>query len=61
MNTLIDTLQLDSDNAAPGLLGLAERGLMPDALLRAGIRRMCVQRRDAAKMDRSHPPVTLQP
>lgn len=44
MNTLVETLQLDSDNAAPGLLGLAERGLVPDAMLRAGIRRMCAQR-----------------
>jgi len=41
-----ETLQLDSDRAAPGLLGLAERGLMPDALLRAGIRRMCAMRLD---------------
>ncbi|MDI1253409.1 cyclopropane-fatty-acyl-phospholipid synthase family protein [Thermomonas sp.] len=44
MNTLAETLQLDSDTAAPGLLGLAERGLVPDALLRAGIRRMCALR-----------------
>ncbi len=44
MNALAEILQLDSDNAAPGLLGLAERGLMPDAMLRAGIRRMCAQR-----------------
>ncbi len=46
MNALAETLELDSDNPANGLLGLAERGLMPDAMLRAGIRRMCVQRRD---------------
>ncbi|MEO5628326.1 MAG: cyclopropane-fatty-acyl-phospholipid synthase family protein [Thermomonas sp.] len=44
MNALAETLQLDSDRAADGLLGLAERGLVPDALLRAGIRRMCTQR-----------------
>jgi len=29
---------------APGLTGLAERGLLPDALLRLGIRRQCEQR-----------------
>ncbi len=44
MNTLAETLELDSDSAAPGLLGMAERGLMPDSVLRAGIRRMCAQR-----------------
>ncbi|WP_240906278.1 class I SAM-dependent methyltransferase [Thermomonas sp. HDW16] len=37
-------MELSSDRAAPGVLGLAERGLIPDALLRAGIRRMCAQR-----------------
>ncbi|TRM50216.1 class I SAM-dependent methyltransferase [Achromobacter sp. LC458] len=36
--------RLASDRAAPGLLGLAERGLVPDALLRLGIRRLCAQR-----------------
>ena len=46
MNAITETTQLDSDSAAAGLLGLAERGLMPDAVLRAGIRRMCIQRRD---------------
>lgn len=35
---------LDSDRPAPGLLGLAERGLLPDALVRLGIRRLCAQR-----------------
>jgi cyclopropane-fatty-acyl-phospholipid synthase len=35
-NTALDT--------APGLLGLAERGLIPDACLRLGIRRLCAQR-----------------
>jgi cyclopropane-fatty-acyl-phospholipid synthase len=30
--------------AASGLIGLAERGLLPDSLLRLGIRRMCAQR-----------------
>ncbi len=44
MNMTADAMQLDADSAAPGLLGLAERGLVPDALLRAGIRRMCAQR-----------------
>ena len=44
MNTLVNTFELDSDTSAPGLLGLAERGMMPDAVLRAGIRRMCAQR-----------------
>ncbi|HEX7816737.1 SAM-dependent methyltransferase [Dyella sp.] len=29
---------------APGLLGLAERGVLPDPLLRAGIRRLCARR-----------------
>ncbi|EJO28245.1 SAM-dependent methyltransferase [Achromobacter marplatensis] len=32
------------DRPAPGLLGLAERGLVPDALLRLGIRRLCAER-----------------
>jgi cyclopropane-fatty-acyl-phospholipid synthase len=30
--------------ASGGLIGLAERGLLPDALIRAGIRRLCAQR-----------------
>ncbi len=33
--------QLPHGHAAPGLLGLAERGLLPDALIRAGIRKEC--------------------
>jgi len=36
--------ELAHDAPAPGLLGLAERGLVPDALLRQGIRRLCAQR-----------------
>ena len=36
--------ELPSDQAAPGLLGLAERGWIPDALLRLGIRRLCAAR-----------------
>ena len=35
---------LAPDRPAAGLLGLAERGLLPDALLRLGIRRLCAQR-----------------
>ncbi len=44
MNAPADAMELPDDQPAPGLLGLAERGLVPDALLRAGIRRMCAQR-----------------
>ncbi|GHB97527.1 cyclopropane-fatty-acyl-phospholipid synthase [Thermomonas carbonis] len=44
MNAPVDTMELASDRPADGVLGLAERGLVPDALLRAGIRRMCAQR-----------------
>ncbi len=36
--------ELARDAAAPGLLGLAERGQLPDALVRYGIRRNCAQR-----------------
>lgn len=43
MNAMIAN-ELADDQAAPGLLGLAERGWMPDALLRQGIRRMCATR-----------------
>ncbi|MBD8880778.1 class I SAM-dependent methyltransferase [Rhodanobacter sp. 7MK24] len=39
-----DTLELSAEHAAAGVLGLAERGLLPDALLRLGIRRMCAGR-----------------
>ena len=45
MNTVVmDTPLLSSDRPAPGVLGLAERGMLPDALLRLGIRRMCADR-----------------
>jgi len=45
MNTVVSpTPYTHEDRAAPGLLGLAERGLVPDALLRAGIRRLCAKR-----------------
>lgn len=39
-----DLAELDSDRPGPGLIGLAERGLVPDPLLRLGIRRLCAQR-----------------
>ena len=42
MNAMVE--ELAADRAAPGLLGLAERGLLPDVLIRAGIRRLCEQR-----------------
>lgn len=45
MNTSITTLdELPQEHAASGLLGLAERGFIPDVLLRQGIRRLCAQR-----------------
>ncbi len=45
MNTTVADLRaLATDRAAPGLLGMAERGLLPDALVRLGIRRLCAQR-----------------
>ncbi|UGB39756.1 cyclopropane-fatty-acyl-phospholipid synthase family protein [Frateuria soli] len=40
----LDSTELSPDRPASGLLGLAERGLLPDALLRLGIRRLCAQR-----------------
>ena len=36
--------ELPQEHAAPGLLGLAERGLLPDALLRLGVRQACARR-----------------
>ncbi len=36
--------ELPHDRAAAGLLGLAERALLPDALIRLGIRRQCAAR-----------------
>ena len=43
MNATADAVELANDRP-DGVLGLAERGLVPDALLRAGIRRMCAAR-----------------
>ena len=40
----LDAPELAVDRPAPGLLGLAERGLLPDAVLRLGIRRLCAAR-----------------
>ena len=48
--TLSDS-RLASDRPAPGLLGLAERGLVPDALMRHGIRRLCAQRLREEQVD----------
>jgi cyclopropane-fatty-acyl-phospholipid synthase len=42
MNAMVD--ELAADRAAPGMLGLAERGLLPDTLIRVGIRQLCTQR-----------------
>jgi cyclopropane-fatty-acyl-phospholipid synthase len=44
MSAAIASAGLQTDRPAPGLLGFAERGLLPDFLLRAGIRRLCAQR-----------------
>jgi cyclopropane-fatty-acyl-phospholipid synthase len=44
MNATAYAIPLADDRPAEGLLGLAERGLVPDALLRLGIRRLCTQR-----------------
>ncbi len=41
--------ELSRDDVAPGILGWAERGLLPDSLLRLGIRRMCAQRLEAER------------
>ena len=42
--SIADPAELPTDRPAPGLLGWAEQGWLPDALLRAGIRRLCAQR-----------------
>jgi len=50
MNTTVaDRPTLAADRPAPGLLGMAERGLLPDALVRLGIRRLCAQRLNACQ------------
>jgi cyclopropane-fatty-acyl-phospholipid synthase len=36
--------ELAQDRAGPGMIGIAERGLLPDAALRYGIRRQCEDR-----------------
>ena len=56
MSTQFQSLPLP-DHAA-GLTGLAERGLLPDALLRYVIRRQCAQRLreefEGGKIGRAH-------
>lgn len=42
--TAMQDNMLSADRPAGGLLGLAERGLLPDACIRAGVRRLCRQR-----------------
>jgi cyclopropane-fatty-acyl-phospholipid synthase len=43
--TALDAIdELPRDRPAAGLLGLAERGWLPDALVRLGIRRSCAER-----------------
>jgi cyclopropane-fatty-acyl-phospholipid synthase len=42
--TVLDLAELESDRPGPGLLGLAERGLLPDNFVRLGIRRLCAAR-----------------
>ncbi len=45
------TEELDAGRPARGLLGLAERGLLPDALVRLGIRRLCAERLRTERRD----------
>lgn len=42
--TAVTSTELAADRPAAGLLGLAERGLLPDSLVRFGIRRLCRDR-----------------
>lgn len=49
LDTVNNTLPVDQP--APGLLGLAERGLLPDALIRLGIRRLCATRIQIERAD----------
>lgn len=46
MSTAYTTIATDDTRPAPGMAGLAERGLLPDALVRLGIRRLCAKRLD---------------
>src|SRR5580658_7178296 len=43
-SSVADFDELAHERPATGLLGLAERGWLPDALLRQGIRSLCAQR-----------------
>ena len=43
-DTTLPLSELPVDRPAPGFLGLAERGLLPDVVVRAGIRRLCATR-----------------
>jgi cyclopropane-fatty-acyl-phospholipid synthase len=45
----IPSIELPQERAAPGVLGWAERGLLPDPLLRFGTRRLCGQRLKAER------------
>jgi len=47
----LDSHEPSPARAAPGLLGLAERALLPDILLRVGIRRQCAARLRAERAD----------
>jgi cyclopropane-fatty-acyl-phospholipid synthase len=50
MNVLaMKSHELPHDQPATGLLGLAERALLPDALIRLGIRRQCAARLSAER------------
>jgi cyclopropane-fatty-acyl-phospholipid synthase len=45
MNATVDSpAELTGDRPATGLVGLAERGALPDSLIRLGIRRLCGRR-----------------
>ena len=44
MNRAISDAVVPEPDRANGLIGLAERGLLPDAAIRFGIRRLCAQR-----------------
>ena len=57
MNVSADVMALASDRPAAGLLGLAERGALPDALLRFGIRRLCARR---LRDEYAHDPVAAE-